>query len=348
MLKNILLLLIVLIIVAAAITWVASGAPQEIARRAPLVSNPFAGFMSTTTQGGLRLPVYAIPEYIPLELPEFSEQNGEILSADNRLFEDPDFVASLERTLVDAEEEYDALRAELSDVRTFGEPSPYRDEVYFTTVSTGLGTETPSVQYVTIESARDLTAPITLTGWSLQSARSGARFPLPQATRTFVMGQVPVFAPVQLDPGAQATITTGVSPIGTSFRVNSCSGYLDQFQSFVPSLDTYSCPRPSDELPATLENYEAYGDACISFVSSLPSCHFYTNTFPSDISYACKAFVQQALTYNGCVERNRWRPSFVTKDWRLFLGQPKEVWAHEHDVIRLLDSAGRTVDVWSY
>lgn len=348
MLKNIILLLIVLVIVAAAITWVSSGAPQEIARRAPLVSNPFEAFMATTTQGGLRLPVYPIPEFTPLELPQFSEENGEIISADGRLFEDPAFVASLERTLSDAEDEYDALRAQLTDVRTFGEPSPYRGDVYFTNVSTGLGNTTPSVEYVTIEAARDITAPITLTGWSLQSARSGARFPLPQATRTFVMGQVPTFSPVQLDPGAQATITTGVSPVGTSFRVNSCSGYLDQFQSFIPSLDTYSCPHPADELPATLENYETYGDACVSFVSNLPACHFYTGTLPDDLSYACRSFVQQALTYNGCVERNRWRPSFTTKDWRLFLGQPAEIWGHTHDVIRLLDSSGRTVDVWSY
>ncbi len=342
------MLLIVLIIVASAVTWVASGAPQEIARRTNLISNPFASFAATTTQGGLRLPVYPIPEYVPLELPLFSEENGEILSADSRLFEDPDFVASLERTLIDHEETYDELRAELDDVRTFGEPSPYRNDVYFTNVSTGLGNKTPSVEYVVIEASRDLSAPITLTGWSLQSARSGARFPLPQATRTFVMGQVPVFAPVQLEAGAQATITTGVSPVGTSFRINSCSGYLDQFQSFVPSLDTYACPQPADELPPTLENYNAYGDACIAFVSGLPTCHFYTGTFAADISYQCKAFVQQALTYNGCVERNRWRPSFVTKDWRLFLGQPSEVWAHMHDVVRLLDNQGRTVDVWSY
>lgn len=348
MLRNVLLLLIAVVLVLAAAMWVRNGGAQTLKDGASFFPNPFALLSATSTESGWQLPTYSIPfEIQPIPLPDFSEQDGVLVSADPR-WGDVGYHEAVHETLLEAEAEYDRLRSQLADVRTFGEVSPARGLVYITNVSTGLDDDTPSVEYVSIEASNSNTAPVSLSGWSLQSARTGKRAPVPQGTRLLVSGNVSQLTPVSLDPGGKAIITTGKSPVGISFRENSCSGYLDQFQTFVPSLDTYSCPSPSDALPYTLENAETYGDSCFGFLDSLPRCTFYTDTFPTDLSNQCKNFVHYVLSYNGCVEQNRWRPSFVRKDWRLYLGQPEELWSASRDVIRLLDAQGRTVDAWSY
>lgn len=348
MLRNVLLLLFALVLVVAAVGWVKNGGAQNLAQNASFFSNPFSMFNTTETESGWQLPSYEIPfEIQPITLPEFTEEDGVLISADTR-WGDATSHEDIHEVLLDAETEYDRLRAQLADVRTFGDVSPAHGLVYISNVSTGLNESMPSVEYVSIEASSENTAPISLSGWSLQSARSGKRAMIPQGTRLLTAGTIPEITPITLEPGARAIITTGKSPVGVSFRENSCSGYLDQFQSFVPSLDTYSCPLASDELPYTLENAEIYGDACFSFLETLPRCTFYTDSFPADISGQCRNFVQYVMSYNGCVQQNRWRPSFTRKDWRIFLGQPQELWAASRDVIRLLDAQGRTVDAWSY
>jgi hypothetical protein len=57
--------------------------------------------------------------------------------------------------------------------------------------------------------------------------------------------------------------------------------------------------------------------------------------------------VMQALSYNSCVRIHRTEAGFAGSTWRLYLAAPRPLW-REHDVVRLLDPAGRIVDVLSY
>ena len=240
----------------------------------------------------------------------------------------------------------DASNAQIDAARNFGNPSPFRGQVNITQAS-GAQESSPSAEYIVIGASSANTAPIDITGWSLQSVYTGARGYVPRSASTFVMGNVNSSEATQINPGATAIINSGTSPVGMSFRENICSGYLAQFQSFYPSLSN-SCPSPSSQLALNAENLRTFGETCFDFVQSIPSCTSPFQSIPSNISPNCRTFALNNFSYNGCVSRNFSSSVFALDSWRIYLGSGVELWRNSHDVIRLLDNLGRTVDVLTY
>jgi hypothetical protein len=153
-------------------------------------------------------------------------------------------------------------------------------------------------------------------------------------------------ADVMLKPGARAIVTSGVSPIGASFQENACSGYLGQHQSFTPPLST-RCPDPLTTFSAASANTLAYGSNCADFIQTLPSCSF-PSQVRSDLNNTCKQYIITTFSYNGCVQAHKNEANFARPSWRLYLGAGYELWNNTHDVIKLLDPQGLTVDVATY
>ena len=225
----------------------------------------------------------------------------------------------------------------------YGTPSPYRGMI---TLSQANATESGTAhEYVELD-AREGISPISLTGWSLQSMVSAVRVPIPGAAAPFISGVVNQLSPVVLSPGQVALVVTGPSPVGVSFRENRCTGFLEQVQSFDPALSN-ACPASSELAPLTPENLHQYGSDCMDYARSLPQCSFPTNP-PSWLTPGCRAFVLNTFTYSTCVDRERSLPSFELDTWRIYLASASELWDNQHDIIRLLDAQGRTVDVVSY
>jgi len=344
MIGRVLLIITLLALAVFVIAWLASGAAGDISARKDAFPNPLKALLTgSSTPGSFRLPTYTVPYPNPIDINDAFD--APIIFSDARA--DSQEYHSLESDLLEAERELDSLSDRLRDAREFGNPSPSRGAVVFAPYSSNPQAETPSNEYVVLSAGFSNTAPVNITGWSLQSMVTGTRVFLPQGERVFRMGEVGNTSDIYLDPGAEATAVSGVSPLGVSFRENTCAGYLDQFQSFSPPLKN-QCPRPRDELPGTADNYNAYGVSCVDFVKNLPACEYYIGTFPSSLSDACQNFIRGALTYNSCVSRNEWRPSFSDHNWRVFLSASGELWRNDRDIIRLLDTEGRTVDVWTY
>jgi len=249
-----------------------------------------------------------------------------------------------QQDLNDLQSEYDRMRSEADRVKLFGNPSPQMGKVRF--ASNATGESDPAFEYVQVQNASP--DPVSLTGWTLQSVYSGGRFPIPAAAAPLVTGAVNQLLPVTLASGAYADIVSGISPVSVSFRENICSGYLEQFQPFAPPLNQ-NCPDPGQALPVTEENLRTYGDTCIDFVRNTPPCHFPTAAeLPATLTSACKAFVGDTFSYNGCVSAHRAEIGFNSDVWRVYLGSKNELWRNTHDVVRLLDETGRTVDVLTY
>jgi hypothetical protein len=225
-----------------------------------------------------------------------------------------------------------------SQAATLGNQSPYSGSVSIS--ADGADSSDPQTEYVTIQNTG--TATIDITNWSLQSALSGARAYLPRGASFFEIGQVNAQNDIELAPGGVAIVTTGNSPVGTSFEENECSGYLEQLQAYTPPIET-QCPSPGNAASAA----EQYGDSCAQYVSSLPFCTFPQNP-PSGISSQCAAYVQTTFSYNGCVQSFQNDPDFASTDWRIYLDATHELWNNDHDTIRLLDGQGETVAVTSY
>lgn len=243
------------------------------------------------------------------------------------------------------QDQYDQLYAQAKQAKNFGEPSPHRGEVKF-----GYNTATENsvaAEFVTLEANYQNTAPVSLAGWTLQSAVTSVRVPLPQAAPLFIGGVLNAASPVTLSPGEQAIVVSGRSPVGVSFRENKCTGYLNELQSFVPQLER-NCPVPADDLSITAENIRAYGDECIDYAKNLAQCHFPGLDQAPSVLPDCKALLLNRFSYNGCVQSHKLDTGFQSKTWRLYFGVGTNLWRDTHDVVRLLDEEGRTVDVLTY
>ena len=232
-----------------------------------------------------------------------------------------------------------------SQAKTFGTPSPYRGQITFGRHD--FGATSLDGEYVQIQSEYRNSSAISLQGWTIQSAVSGARVAVPLAASPYVHGVLNNVIPVSMQPGASAIISSGTSPVGISFRENVCTGFLSELQTFTPELQA-TCPFPGDELPVTSANLQTYGEACIDYVKNIPPCHFPGANQTANVSNACKAFAANALSYNGCVNHHKPDADFALNSWRLYLASGVQLWGRSHDVIRLLDAQGRTVDVLTY
>lgn len=98
----------------------------------------------------------------------------------------------------------------------------------------GVSGSVPSDEYVVLYASSGNDAAVSISGWSIVSARTGARVMVPLATEQLAPGSPHKVRGVALPPGGRALIYTGISPVGVSYRENACTDYL----SYMPSYST--------------------------------------------------------------------------------------------------------------
>ena len=325
MIKRVLIISLVVFVIALILFWFVTGGWAAASRTARSLANPLELIFGASASGSfLKLP------WQPPELtrgPDISDYAGE---ADARILASGD------------EDQYSGTPP--AETQQFGNPSPYVGKVAIT--ENAAAESNAAKEFIQLTASENNTQPIVITNWVLQSAVSGARAIIPPAAPLFVLGTVNTVQPVYLEPGASAFITTAASPVGTSFRENICSGYLSELQTFNPELSN-ECPAPSGALPMNADNLRTYGSSCFDYLGGLPQCHFPT-TLPGDLSATCRSFISNTMSYNGCINFSRDRIPFALPTFRVYLGLRSELWNNSHDVIRLLDEQGRTVDVLTY
>lgn len=204
----------------------------------------------------------------------------------------------------------------------------------------------PNAEYILIETSASSARTITITGWTLESRATGIRAQIGGAAPIPLLGGVSTELPISLAPQSRVYITTGRSPIGSSFRLSTCTGFFEQYQNFDPELER-SCPNPRDELFSHPEK-AGNNSACIDFIDRVRSCELYTSDIPYDVGTQCRSFIQNDLTYNGCVALHRNDTDFTRNEWRIFLNRQQELWNNTHDQIRLYDESGKLVSVVTY
>lgn len=340
MIKRVLIGFLLIVILALTFAWVVRGGPSALAQTV----RDFFTFGDKTEE-----VVEEPRDFSFFKLPWQMDFPTVSIGEDGSVFGLPGYSehAALNSEYGDVADEYQELARRTEEAKVFGTPSPYAKAVYLSNGARTAQNETAATEYVAIAAAYGNSKPITITGWSLQSVISGVRVYIPSGVSPFTLGALNTLSPIQLEPGVSAVVATGLSPTGVSFRENKCTGYLEQFQSFTPSL-SQSCPAPSEEMPLNASTIATYGDTCVDFVQTLPYCRFYTGFVPQGATAACSAFIGERLSYNGCVRQHKIDSDFFENTWRIYLDSPVELWRNSHDVIRLLDAEGRTVDVLTY
>ena len=228
----------------------------------------------------------------------------------------------------------------------FGGISPYRGIVTMDHYVSGAGSSNPGNEYLQLRVAQNASVPVDISGWTLESDASGNSITLPKGTETPTSGIINAAQDIILTAGEQAIVISGQSPIGASFRENKCIGYFSDFQKFSPALPQ-NCPAPADELAASYGTGYIRDASCIDYVNTLSRCQA-ALTPPNGASSACQTFLAKYLNYNGCVTAHQNDADFAGTTWRIYLGRTNTMWRTQHEVIRLLDSNGKTVDVFNY
>jgi len=349
MIRRLFAILLVLVLVGIIVYIFIDSSGKEVTRRKGFFSNPFdvlyEGSMSEITASDTEptpFPFPATPR-IPIE-----DEGGNI-SYDTSIEDIPYDVSGEMRVadeLLDIERNYDSLAQQVAEAQQFGNPSPYRGQVHITDTYSGVTADDVSLEYLMLEADPGNTAPVVVSGWSLQSVYNNIRVTIPQGTRMFYSGAIPETSLISVSAGEKIVVSSGVSPVGISFKENLCTGYLGQFQIFIPTLEE-RCPTAESEVLVNPATSRTADPECVAFAQSIPRCQFYIGG-PPDVSDQCYSFIRNSMTYNGCVAMNKWRPSFAGDTWRVFLSRQKELWKQEHDVVRLLDQEGRVVDIWAY
>jgi hypothetical protein len=182
---------------------------------------------------------------------------------------------------------------------------------------------------------------VDITNWRFVNSAGESAY-IGKSAELPVGGKVNQLAPTQIKGNDILFVSSGRSPIGISFRLNSCIGYFEQFQDFIPPLPNY-CPGISND-----KNFQKLEYDCQSFAYTIPSCTANIKAFPVGTSAGCKAYIIDKLSYNGCVATNKTDRDFYKTEWRIFLGRSDELWAEPKDTITLLDDQGKLVDSVSY
>lgn len=202
-----------------------------------------------------------------------------------------------------------------------------------------------SQEYLTIK-ASGASKTIPITGWTLKSSSSGNSVTIPKATYLFFAGMQNSAGDINLSSGDTLYLVTGSSPNGVSFKVNKCSGYLAQFQTFVPYINN-QCPRAQDEnlseIPKRIEN-----DSCFDYIDSINQCRTQTENLPINLSYECKNFITKKLNYSSCVETHKNDTDFYKQEWRVYLRRSERVWKDRRENIVLYDRLGKVVSELKY
>lgn len=198
----------------------------------------------------------------------------------------------------------------------------------------------PAREYVEIRAAKSNEFPINISGWTLEG-KEKLRLKIPQAAALFKSGQINFKSDVILGSGEKAIVATSRSPVGESFKVNKCSRYLSQAQSFWPSF-SQSCPSPKNESwPADIS------DKCFDYIETLPNCK--TNfTHPISLDNQCIMEINKKINYNGCVEAHKSDEDFYKGEWRVYLGREQELWKKSYETIVLRNSVGSIITSVSY
>ncbi len=284
-------------------------------------------------------------EIIPSPLDASSTNSLYQLPGQPEFFQVPDTTSGADEMEYGASDHRSAADALYDDnASPAGNRSPYAGYV-----DLQIGTAdnpNPSDEYVVIRLSDLAAQPVTVSGWTLRSAYTGMRSAIPLAASPFVQGVVNSVQPITLNAGESVVFSSGISPVGVSFRETTCTGYLEQTQRFSPRLAN-ACPRPTDVLPRTPENIAKYGSPCIDYVERLPQCS-YPTIVPNDVSGACRNFLGNTFTYTGCMRTYGSGATNNMNTWRSFASSNQELWQNTHDAIVLLDGQGREVASVSY
>jgi len=318
------------VFIVLGVVWFFTGGPSRASSKNPFIHEPAPlGEGTTYTKNGF-WSMFQFPFSIKVDTVNTTEtKNSE--------------EKNIEKTIAEKKDVSNAI-----DESSAKDESQYKDTVQLVKAS---ATQTnPDREYLQITISNKSPVPIIIDSWKIRSAITGNQVFVGKASYLPRMGAVNTEYTIKANPGDKITITTGKSPIGSSFRLNKCTGFLEQYQNFYPTLPRV-CPRPKDEIPseyAYATGPNAFNDQCVDFIDRMGVCSINTKDIPLNMQSQCVEFVTKQINYNACITKHSNETDFYDDEWRVFLKRDAELWKDRREVIELIDEKGFVIDSISY
>jgi len=198
---------------------------------------------------------------------------------------------------------------------------------------------------IKISSSLSSTAKVNVTGWRVKT--NGGEIVVPQAVNVYEPLSSTQEEDIVLSANNYVIIYLSVNPVNRNFRLNKCTGYLQNDYVFIPSLPQ-NCPSPSRSEISYLSG------ECQSYILSLWGCvvpdkdseSFYVSIGGSRREEVeCRAFLD-TISQEGCFRKHRWDSDFLSNEWRVWVRQ--HILDSQHDRVLLFDNQGLLVDEYTY
>ncbi len=316
---------ILLIFAGIGLIWMFLGGPERMADRGGIFIKAPAPLDSGKTYGGTSLrEIFGIGEKIPPKDLSPEEQIAwELAQAGKEIKEIKKILEEIEKR-----EKMSQFEGKINISRCRGSRSDADEE------------------YIELKVKTATDEKIHISDWVLKSAMTGVQIQIGEASKLPYSSRVNKEYPVFVSNGDKIIIVSGRSPLGVSFQVNKCSGYLEQFQDFEPSLSK-KCPLIEDEdLPRAGPN--AFDDDCWDYIERLSRCETPIDDLPLDMQHECRVYLTTEVNYNACVDTHKNDSDFYQPEWRIFLDRDNELWKKKREIIELLDDDGKLADVCNY
>ncbi len=263
----------------------------------------------------------------------FSTNNNNNSSEQNKQYE-------IQQKLNETQRQTDELKLKVAEEENKKTRSKYYGVVTISYVSHAVD---PKYEYVLIRN--NGTENIPVTGWLLKS-NNGQSITIPKGTYLYFTNSNNSETNIYLSPNDSLYLITGYSPIGVSFKVNKCSGYLVQSQTYYPYLYT-SCPLPKNEDLSSIPKI-TINDECLDYIESFSSCRIQNGDLPIKWSSECKNFILDKINYPSCVNTHKNDKDFYQNDWRVYLERNLPLWKDRRETVTLYDYDGKIVSSVSY
>lgn len=184
---------------------------------------------------------------------------------------------------------------------------------------------------------------INITGWYLTNKKN-EKMLIPQAAEELTYPYTGSRkTDINLDYRDEVIVSAGKSPKQVNFRTNVCTGYLDNYLEFYPSLDK-SCPYIEET------KYSGFKRTCRDFIDRLDRCEMpdYSNNYDVSANSECTDFLNNNFSYDACYNQHSREIGFFEDEWRIFLGKTFDLFDNYEDEIVLRDKNGYIVDEYQY
>lgn len=179
---------------------------------------------------------------------------------------------------------------------------------------------------------------LNISGLGIEN-KSGQKVFIKNAVQDFIQASVNRETPIIVNKKTNVIISTGKSPVGFSFKENICSGFLNQYQTFIPPLEK-NCP---NALSIIKKSGVEISTSCQNFLESTSSCKI-IDSFPTNLDAPCIKAIKENVNYNQCVGVTKTGQNFYLNNYRIFLNEESEFFTNTQDLIKIIDQSGKVVE----